>query len=225
MKNMFKKGAAFALAFAGLLAVNTQGQLVYSEDFTGQDGKGWVGGAPATSDFTGVTWDITGDTTGLTATSDFFVVNSGILEAQDLDATLVWESGSFTMSGQTQFDFSIDLAATGDFESSGDILSVDYAIDGGSLVNIFTGVVDEAVTDDPFFIGTTELTGSLQTFATTLNTTAGTNMEIFVQFNNNAGAEIQSIDNVSVTAIPEPSSAMLILLGMAGLTFFRRRSA
>jgi len=213
-------------AILGLACVGSslRASIVYEEDFTGQDGKGWTGsGSGATSDFSGVDWNITGDTTGLTASDDIFRVESGVMEMEDLDGPLAWESPStIDISSAPGFTVAIDLGADGDFEDGGDIFNVTYAIDGGSATNLFTGVVDESAPGDPMTINGTPLTSTLATFSSSVSAT-GSSLQLFVEAANNAQTENYFFDNVSVSVIPEPTLSFPLLLLVAGTVLFSRR--
>jgi hypothetical protein len=182
--------------------------VIYSEDFTGQDDKGQIG---STSDLTGVAWNINVVDGGFTNEDDYFAVQSGIFQAQDVDGTVIWESESFDISGFTSMAFSFEASADGDFEASGDIFDVEIEIDGAAEA-LFSGVVDESLDDDPMFFGATQLTSELQAFSKNITGT-GASACIKITINNNAGSELFGFDNLELTGIfgggapdPEPSN-------------------
>jgi hypothetical protein len=165
---------------------------IYSDDFTGEDDKGNVGG---TTDLTGVDWSIDTSDGSFTASSDYFAVQSGVFEAQDVDGDVTWTSESINISGYTDLEFSIDLGADGDFEASGDVFKVEIVIDSGTPDSLIEAVVDEGVSGDPMFVGATQLSSTLATFT---NTSLGTGSSavIKVTANNNAGSELYRFDNL-----------------------------
>jgi hypothetical protein len=171
-----------------------------SDQFTGENNKGYDGSS--TLDVSGVDWTITGDASGVTASTDYFAVKSEQMEIRDIDGTLTWESESFSISNYSSLKLSIDLGANGDFESSGDIFTIGYILDGGSKTALLTGVVDEAAAGDPMTINSTELSSTLATFTADISGT-GSNLKIYVEANNNAGTEYYYFDNVVVEGMPD----------------------
>ena len=108
---------------------------IYSEDFTGQNGKGiWGGG----SDFSGVTWTVDASAATLSNSSDYCKVNYEILEACDTDGECIWSSPSVDISTYTNVSISIALSESGYLESS-DYVDAEYKIDAGSWTNLTNG--------------------------------------------------------------------------------------
>ena len=112
---------------------------VYSEDFSGQDGKGVVGssGSVAVFDTTGMDWTVDVSSSDLSASTDYFKVNTvssnEIFEARDTDGEVVWKSPSVDISSSGLVDLSIDLSEVGTMEA-GDYIKVYYILNGGSEV-------------------------------------------------------------------------------------------
>ena len=215
-----------ALALTAGLATTSFGQL-YSEDFTGQNLKGVVGdGSAPTSDFGGVSWDVSGDLSGITATSDYFQVQNEEMVIRDIDGAATWASPSFSVASESAVAVSIDLGASGDFEISNDSFNILYSFDGGSTTALFTGIVDEIAAGDPMTVNSIALSATLQTFSSSVATGGATNMQIFVEAFNGAGSEFFYFDNVNVAVVPEPS-ALSLLVGFIGMSFvlIRRRRA
>ncbi len=196
----------FSLTISLSIFGAAEGQTtVYSDDFTGEDGKGQIG---STSDLSGVDWSLDVSDGSFENTDDFYAVKNGVFEAQDVDGNVIWTSESFSISGYSNLEFSFDAGAEGDFEASGDIFDVEIIIDDGTPETLFSGSVHEDVTGDPMFFGSTQLTNSLQNFTTGI-TGSGTNAVIRITVNNNAGSEIYRFDNLSVvesSVQPEPSN-------------------
>lgn len=113
---------------------------IYSEDFTGDDGKGAIGPGN-TVDVSGVDWTVDVTNADLSATSDFFHVVSGVFTGQDVDGTQqangtgdgpIWISPSINIAGYTNVTISLDVSNNaGGFESQ-DFVKAYYVIDGGS---------------------------------------------------------------------------------------------
>ncbi len=164
----------------GLLALNGQ-STIYSEDFTGQNNKGAVGPTP-TIDLTGVTWSIDISSAALTATTDWFQVQSEVFEARDIDGDAIWLSPSIDITGFVGVSFSLDAVEDGTMESS-DIFNTEYRIDGGAWT---TATTNGSLSDD-FTAATVSQTGL-----------SGSSLEIRVTMNNGAGSEYHRLDNILV---------------------------
>lgn len=154
---------------------------IYSEDFTGQNGKGAVGPTP-TIDVSGVTWTVDVSSASLTATSDWFQVVSEIFEARDIDGDASWLSPSIDISAYTNVSFSLDAVEDGTMEAS-DIFVTEYRIDGGAWTQASTN----GSLNDDFTSATVSESGL-----------SGSSLEIRVTMNNGAGTEYHRLDNVLV---------------------------
>lgn len=184
---------SFTISLSILGAVRGQ-TTVYSDNFTGEDNKGQIG---TTSDLTGVDWTVNASAGTFEDSNDFFAVQSGVFEAQDVDGNVIWTSESFSISGYNNLEFSFDAGADGDFESSGDIFEVEIIIDGGTPETLFSGTVNEEEIGDPMYFGSTKLTSNLQNFTIGI-TGSGTNAVIRITVNNNADSELYRFDNLSI---------------------------
>ena len=179
------------------------------------------------------------DTVGIaqsTKTDNFF----GIVDTENGDnagpISVVFDFDiSSALGGLTSID--VDFAGMGDFEAT-DTLTVDYEIDGGGFVSLFTSSIDEAATKDytmeagnvvnladPMSINGTEIGNSFDTISAGATGT-GTTLSLRFTAVTNGGTEAIGFDNIVVngltTAIPEPATASIIgLIGLAG--FVRRR--
>lgn len=177
-----------------VFTTTAQTTLPYNDDFTGEDGKGNIGG---TEDVFGVDWSIN-TTSANIASGDVFGVQSEVFEVVDIDGDAIWTSESIDISGESNLDFSIDALADGDFEASGDIFIIELIVDGGSPTTLFEGTVDEAISGDPMFFGSTQLNTSLQTFSKSV-AVSGSTAEIKITANNNADSETFGFDNLSLS--------------------------
>ncbi|MDZ7775743.1 MAG: hypothetical protein U5L09_09190 [Bacteroidales bacterium] len=117
----------------------------------------------STYDVTDVDWSIDVSKGDFSNNDDFFAVQSGIFEAQDVDGDVTWTSETFDITNYNSLEFSFDALANGDFESSGDIFKIECYIDDAAQI-LFEGVVDEGIDGDPMFFGDTELTGIFKVF-------------------------------------------------------------
>ncbi|WP_418512523.1 choice-of-anchor D domain-containing protein [Corallibacter sp.] len=166
------------------LTITGFGQI-YTENFTGQNGKGAVGPTP-TTDLTGVTWNIDISGASLTATTDWFRVQNEVFEARDIDGDGIWYSPSIDISAYTNVYFNLDAAERGTMEAS-DIFNTEYRINGG----IWTSAATNGNLNDDFTSATVSQTG--------LN---GNTLEIRVTMNNGAGSEYHTLDNILVDGTP-----------------------
>ncbi|WP_353778365.1 choice-of-anchor J domain-containing protein [Winogradskyella sp. 3972H.M.0a.05] len=166
---------------------------IYSEDFTGQAGKGAIGpgGSSPTIDLTDVTWSVNVDDVNLQNTNDWFqvvnVAGSERLEGRDLDGEAIWFSPSIDISTYTSVDFSMDISENGglgnDTLENGDTVTIEYRIDGGAWTEASTnGSVSNDY--DPFVASQTGLSGST--------------LELRVRMENGSGNERQRLDNIEV---------------------------
>ncbi len=167
---------------------------IYSEDFTGDDGKGAIGPGN-TVDVSGVDWTVDVTNADLSATSDFFHVVSGVFTGQDVDGTQqangtgdgpIWISPSINIAGYTNVTISLDVSNNaGGFESQ-DFVKAYYVIDGGSETTFGFLFDDDGAA--------TNLADS--TFS--VNGLSGTSLKVYVEMDNNAGGESITFDNVLV---------------------------
>jgi len=155
---------------------------IYSEDFTGQNGKGAVGPVP-TTDLVGVDWTIDISSTTLSASSDWFRVQSELFEARDIDGIGIWLSPIINISAYTNVGFSLDAGERGTMEGS-DIFITEYRIDAGA----WTQAGSNGSLNDDF-------TSAVVSQSATL---LGNDLEIRVRMNNGAGSEYHELDNILV---------------------------
>ncbi|WP_179343779.1 T9SS type A sorting domain-containing protein [Winogradskyella ursingii] len=185
----------YILALAVLVSSLGFGQTtIYTDEFTGENNKGQIG---STLDLSGVDWTLDTSAGSFTNNSDYFAVQGEQFEAQDVDGTVIFTSQTFSINGFSNLTFSFDAGASGDFEAGSDIYEVRVFIDGSSQL-LFEGVVDEDITGDPMFFGTTQLSSVLQNFSSTVTGT-GNNAFVQISVNNNVGTERYFFDNLEVT--------------------------
>ena len=186
----YKTGGTVPSANASTNALSTT-PLPYSQDYTGQDGKGKDGTSAV--DLSGVNWTVDVSIGGFSAASDFFAVKNGVFEGQDVDGSVTWTSQAINLNNTSNLEFSFDAkAATGVFESD-DVFDVEFIIDGGTPITLFSA--SENAKDLEF--NGTQLTTTLSTFTTPIGSTGNTG-EIRITVDNNAGSEFVGWDNLSV---------------------------
>jgi hypothetical protein len=180
------------------LSFGANAQLPWNEDFdsyspgTGIDNTGDIGDYPSSV----TQWSLNTSGASFTAASDYIKTVSGALQARDTDGDVIWTSSSINISGCTNVSFSVDITEIGDHESA-DYVDVEYSINGGAytLISNWSGLGSATHTlvgdipDDNDWGSQTVTQGGL----------SGTSIQIRITINNNAGAELIEIDNISVT--------------------------
>lgn len=122
-----------------------------------------------------------------------------------------------------------DLGATG---TDGDTITISF--DFGSSPSVYTGVFTVSLWDGTpggtllgSYVPANQLANTIASFSFDVELTSNTVSNLFVQFNagssGSASFEQPRLDNVLVTVVPEPASALLGGLGLLGL--LRRRRA
>ena len=107
-------------------------ETLYSEDFTGQNGKGIEGTNP--KDISGCTWDIDATNAILSDQFDYFKVLNDKLQSRDLDGICSWISPSVNIQDFININLSLkasQISNASRYEAS-DIFYSEYSIDGGS---------------------------------------------------------------------------------------------
>ncbi len=142
-KNIIKKTALLLMSLAFLCQLGWGQTVLYSEDFTGQNGKGADGNG---IDLTGVTWTV--DVSGATLSdgNDFFRVVNQRMQARDVDGPAIWYSPVIDISGHTEVGFKLFANNNSNLENS-DYLEIAYSIDGGSYQVVETLMGNFANTD------------------------------------------------------------------------------
>lgn len=178
--------ALIAIATTWLASAATA-QVVWSEDFTGQNGKGWNG---TVLDTNGVTWAIENY-----ATADGFQVVDEKFVLEDLDdnnntggTNASWISPAIDVEGYSDLQFSVDLEADDAAYETADKIIVSYTIDGGATQEA------HSVSGDNLEGGYAE--------AVTETIGAATTLTIRISMWNNSADELLGFDNVIVQTAP-----------------------
>lgn len=166
----------------------TVGSQVYFEAFGSADngvGATWPG--PTITNPPSGNWTL--DVSGAGGTAGGYLrVQGGVMEANDVDGEVVWQSSLIDISTSGLVDVSLDIAESGVMEAT-DYIRAYYSVNGGGPTLFTNGDItdDNAVEGDGVFRTVT---------ATGLS---GATLQIIVRFNNNAsGAEFHRLDNVRV---------------------------
>ncbi len=186
------KTILFSIALVCFTQIGFGQVTIYSENFTGQNGKGAIGSeSGATTDLSGVDWTIDISSATLSADTDWFKVTNEIFEARDIDGNAIWQSKSINISGFSNVSLSLSAIEVGGMESS-DIFKTEYRIDGGT----WTPADTNGSLNDDFTSATVSQTGL-----------SGSTLEIRVTMNNGAASEKHRLDDILVegTASSSPT--------------------
>ncbi|MCT4629194.1 lamin tail domain-containing protein, partial [Winogradskyella sp.] len=154
---------------------------IYTEDFTGQNGKGAIGPIP-TFDLSDVTWSVDVSEANLSETTDWFQVVNEVFEGRDLDGNAYWHSPVIDISSYTNVSFSLDAIENGDHENI-DIINTAYRINGGIWLQASANG---------------NLVGNFNSAVVSQTGLNGSTLEVRVNMTNNADNENLRIDNVLV---------------------------
>ena len=183
----FLKFFIFILYFSSVFPFLSQQTTIYSENFSNQENKGVNGvnnGSPI-FDVTGINWSIDVSAASLTASTDWFKVKNGVMEARDLDGLVYWISPDIDIALYVDVLIQLDASEQGNLEAT-DVYTCEFSLDGGAWTQFET---NGSFSDD--FTSTTAQ-------QTLLN---GAIIQIRVGMHNNAGNEYMRLDNVTVSGI------------------------
>ena len=190
MISVFRSGvpAPTVCCAVGLLLVcagTGLAETIWSEDFTGLDGKGVDG---AGTNMIGVTkWTVDTSDCNLTDTDDYLKVvtvsSNERMEAQDLEGEGVWTSESIDLSSYQDIQIAMDLSETGTMEA-GDYIRVYYQLDGG-----------------PEQLGV-ETNGDFTALSYTETGLVANSLTLLVRVNNSSVDEKHRFDNIVVAGTP-----------------------
>ena len=122
----FKIILLFIFSFSFIDAIQAQ-TIIWSEDFSGDNGNSSESGRWSTSGYGGLFW---------------FEVNNEKLEIRDNNTQeAIWITNSINISGYTDINISLDLQESGTLEPSGnaeeDFVRFEYRLDGGGWVQFY----------------------------------------------------------------------------------------
>ncbi len=104
--------------------------LIYSEDFSGQNGKGAYGPIP-TMELSEVDWTLDITNASLSASDDYAKIVNEAFEFHDTDGVVSFESPFVNATGFTNFYLEFEASEVGDLEGT-DLLEAFYSVDGGT---------------------------------------------------------------------------------------------
>ncbi|MFL2570450.1 MAG: beta strand repeat-containing protein, partial [Parvicellaceae bacterium] len=154
---------------------------IYSEDFTGQNNKGWIFNS---SDFSGVDWTMDVSDASLSASTDWFAIKNEKLEARDVDGDAYWYSPIISISSYHDVEISVAMSESGTMEGS-DMMSVTYRLDGGSWVALTNGVQYD----------------DFSPITATAFALSGSTLELKINMFNGAGSEYHRADDILVQGV------------------------
>ena len=141
------------------------------------DGLGAIGPTPTITMPSSGMWTIDVSDASLSASTDWFMVNNGQMEARDVDGDVIWTTAEIDISTVSSVKITMDVSNAGGMESN-DYLQVDALLDG-NLINLFYEVDD---------FPASSLNHSL----------SGNTLQLIVTAYNGAGSEYHRFDNVLV---------------------------
>ncbi|MEM6805381.1 MAG: T9SS type A sorting domain-containing protein [Bacteroidota bacterium] len=182
----------------------SQNKLIYEENFD-IPGEGIIGPQPISFQMPTGPWTLTGDFSGLTASSDYVMTmtenGEGFLEAQDTDAVICFESDPIDISSFDSAKVFTRISEISDLESS-DFIDVKLWVDGSetfylnyqNLGSDTHSLVGDKPDDEDF--GTVDFEEFAQ----------GNSLIIRICMKNNAGTEQMRIHQVLVEGFSSPDT-------------------
>jgi PEP-CTERM motif len=199
-----------ALICAALFSVTTAGHagIVFSEDFSsGNHGSTTVPG-----------WTLTGSV--LVLNSADYVNNANGTGDTNTGLFLAYGAGQAPDTGIALTGLSLvanqQYTLTFDYGSFGGPQSIGVFLNGGQILSETTNY------------STNNLSNILSSYSVTFNAPAG---PVTLEFRDTSSNTINAdglLDNISITAVPEPSTWAMMILGFAGIgymTYRRKRQA
>jgi hypothetical protein len=239
MNKLIKKSALLALSFAGLMAVESQGQLVLSSsgNFTQGfevSGDTWTFTANPSTFNTEGDLDVDGDEdvwAAIERIDNATNVTNGGPQAgsqywgmQDLENTNGGQSGFLSLEF-TEIEFGVGLTdKTISFSyyvfewDTGDDLGYELVTSTNGSSTSLTGSASTILVDGDSDFSTSGW------ITETINLSDNvTNVSFALMADQNGGGDYGGFDSVSISAIPEPTTFTLITLGLGALYFIRRK--
>ena len=179
-----------------------------------------------------VNFDFADDSAGTFAPDTFGILKTGdtapFFGAQDVDnsdnpggtGTATW---TFDITGNTLAEITIDFAAMGDFEAGDNEYTITAAIDGGSLVTLFSVVTDDTIShtytmeggatvslNDPMVIDGTVIDNDFATFTSAaLSGLTGSTLDLTLTAAvNNGGSEAFAMRDIAILGAPAAAIAL-----------------
>ncbi|MDC1503801.1 lamin tail domain-containing protein [Winogradskyella sp.] len=194
-----KKYVLSLILIFGYFSFSLAQTIIYSEDFSGQNGKGAIGVLPA-EDLSGVNWSINISATNFLDNTDYFIVEN-MIENGERDAkfigrhlrgTAVWLSPIIDISNFTDVKFSLNAYNYAVNLEPDDSFLTEYRINN-------TGPWQQATVNG-------NITGTFVTEDVSTNSLAGNTIQLRISMNNDDINEIHALDNIIIegTATTDP---------------------
>ena len=229
--------AATALLAIGCLCSAASADVLLSENFNSNSGFTTSDGffSDGSNDYFGIfgsneNWgggSTPSGTRGFTGLDDNFLTGED-LNGEGATLPIIIDWTGIDVTNQSNLVFSGDFAAGDTSLDAADEWYFEVQFDGGGYTKVMEFVFDPNHDDNfnaGFFYGSEALTTAAKTFEAAI-TGGGSVMDLRMTIDFDASSEDFGVDNLTVaslTAIPEPGSALLIgLVGLAGLMRRRR---
>ncbi|MDP8220006.1 MAG: lamin tail domain-containing protein [Candidatus Stygibacter frigidus] len=188
--------------------------LPYTEDFTGQNGKGATGDSNSgtTIDLVGVNWTIdVGGTLETDMSTNYFFVENEEFVGIDVDGSAYWFSPLIDVTTVNLIDLSLDLDIIGGgANTTGENFTVYYSLDPSSGTPSYTQVI--------FYDQNNSSNLPESISETSIEVSTSIEFEIRIEINSNGGSDGYSFDNIAITPTGGGSSASLEIAYDGGLT-------
>ena len=189
----------FFVAFVAMMHTVSYGQD-YFEFFSDQENMGIAGPCDSVPESCtsflipdGITWSISGNTIGLTASTDWVKIVNGELSARDSDGEICWKSPWIQLESTGVYKFSVVIKEVGDLESS-DYADVSVLVDTDTIeINAWLGgdtshtLAGDFPDDNDWGVATV-----------VQDSIVGDSVQIIICMNTDAGTEYIRVDSVQL---------------------------
>ena len=185
--NLSWSGLSLFASFISILFPLHGQYIIYSEDFSSQEGKGISGDG---TDVSGVNWSVSNLNGTLSGSDDYGKVVGGAFEFQDTDGAVSWTSPSTDIANFSGLNLGMDYAEDG-FLSSTEYIIIGAFTDGSNYEQLLYQADD---------YGTASLSRSLSDGSSFSGGSSDSAFSLRVTARTSAGTRHQTIDNIKLTA-------------------------
>ena len=161
--------------------------IIYSEDFTNQEGKGISGTGTDTSS---VSWSVSNLNGTLSDSNDYGKVVGGLFEFQDTDGALSWTSPSTNIAKFSGLNLGLDYSEDGSLSST-EYIIIDAFTDGNNYQEFLYQADD---------YGSASFSQSLSDGSSFSGGSSDSTFSLRVTSSTSFGSRHQTIDNIVLTA-------------------------
>jgi len=180
---IFNAFITITIALTITIATMASAQVVWLENFDGQEGKGITGGNPPVTNMTDITkWSVT-PSTSLESNQNAFV-KSLVFEINNVQSQVVWQTEEIDISTNAFVELTVDLSEVGTMAAANYIRTY-YSVNGQS---------------NTLFHENGDLNGQFTSAQAKQEAVAGTNLVITIKAANNTATKKHRFDNITVTA-------------------------